>query len=549
MSKISLQDISSLTNEQSAILQLNQNSAEIEDISDSFLSRDGTSPNQMEADLDMNSNRILNLPKAVSDTEPLRRKELTDFAGIGTINFNTNTELFETRTLVTATTISSSVTYIVTYGYTTVGDQDPKVYIRTASQPSHNGKVQSADGAWWLLKTQPKRTNCTVTGTVDALVLTPIPSTDVIIALTDGMEFSCVPNFTSDTTATITIQIAGFAVKPFKAPDGYTAALWFDIQKGMPLVIKYAAALDVFVIATPPMSFKQSIFGNGQVKLQTSGSHTISLDSNDGQAILMWNPISSSFRKVACPNVTNNNIFDSVTDGGNYVSGVAGSALLTNQLYSVYVFNTDGTNDQAVALDFWPTYLGAGVSGWNPTTNEIGLYVKPIAPGSSAPDNTKTYVGLLWTAGGDVSTLLSGTVIQAFCQSHYNLWNFSFHSDMDSVTGVTATQTLSIPRLQCVTEGIEDLPAVRVSANYKSDGSGHTGSMYLSITGTAFNGSPFTQVSSTSKFTSTGAGNWGTLYCEWGNAVPMGVYTIVPVVSVDGGTGQFDVTMCGVVAN
>lgn len=75
MAKIDLQDIASLTNEQSAIALINANSATIETESDTFLSRDGTSPNQMLADLDMNSNRIINLPEAVASGQPVRYDE------------------------------------------------------------------------------------------------------------------------------------------------------------------------------------------------------------------------------------------------------------------------------------------------------------------------------------------------------------------------------------------------------------------------------------------------------------------------------------------
>jgi hypothetical protein len=78
MTKITLQDFSSLTDEQSAITRLNQNNTEIETKSDTFLSRDGTTPNSMAADLDMNSNRILNLPEAFQETEPIRRKEFIE---------------------------------------------------------------------------------------------------------------------------------------------------------------------------------------------------------------------------------------------------------------------------------------------------------------------------------------------------------------------------------------------------------------------------------------------------------------------------------------
>lgn len=90
MTKIVLQDLASLTNETSALNTLNSNSAIIETASDGFLSRDGTTPNQMLADLDMNSKKILNigdpldmnhasiigLDDAVALTEPVTLNQL-----------------------------------------------------------------------------------------------------------------------------------------------------------------------------------------------------------------------------------------------------------------------------------------------------------------------------------------------------------------------------------------------------------------------------------------------------------------------------------------
>jgi hypothetical protein len=42
------------------------------------LHRDGTAPNQMEADLDMNSFRILNLPEPVLPTDVVRLQDIQD---------------------------------------------------------------------------------------------------------------------------------------------------------------------------------------------------------------------------------------------------------------------------------------------------------------------------------------------------------------------------------------------------------------------------------------------------------------------------------------
>lgn len=86
MTKLTLSDIANLSNETSAVATVNANSASIETAIENTLSRDGTSPNQMEAAIDMNSNRVINLPAPISNAEPLRLVDLSTFNGGGTIS-------------------------------------------------------------------------------------------------------------------------------------------------------------------------------------------------------------------------------------------------------------------------------------------------------------------------------------------------------------------------------------------------------------------------------------------------------------------------------
>lgn len=79
MTKItSLSDLTNLTNEQSVVAAINSNNTAIESAFANTLSLDGSSPNSMLADLDMNSNQILNLPDATTDHEPVTYGQLTD---------------------------------------------------------------------------------------------------------------------------------------------------------------------------------------------------------------------------------------------------------------------------------------------------------------------------------------------------------------------------------------------------------------------------------------------------------------------------------------
>ena len=64
---------------------LNTNFAVFSDAFDNTLSLDGTSPNQMEADLDLNGNRIINLPLPTLPTDVVRLQDLATFDGGGAI--------------------------------------------------------------------------------------------------------------------------------------------------------------------------------------------------------------------------------------------------------------------------------------------------------------------------------------------------------------------------------------------------------------------------------------------------------------------------------
>jgi microcystin-dependent protein len=80
MAKITLTDIANISgNPATAENSVNNNNQSIETALENTLSRDGTSPNQMEANLDMNQNRILNLPAPINGTEPLRLADASAF--------------------------------------------------------------------------------------------------------------------------------------------------------------------------------------------------------------------------------------------------------------------------------------------------------------------------------------------------------------------------------------------------------------------------------------------------------------------------------------
>lgn len=88
--KVTLTNLVNLQNETTAVNAINANSAAITAAMDITLSRDGTSPNQMEAPIDMNSNQILNLPAPITGASPLRLEDYNTLISGGTI-FVSNT--------------------------------------------------------------------------------------------------------------------------------------------------------------------------------------------------------------------------------------------------------------------------------------------------------------------------------------------------------------------------------------------------------------------------------------------------------------------------
>lgn len=79
MAKYTPQTFANLDNPGSATDALNYNFETLATLADLFVSRDGTAPNQMTANFDMNSHRILNLPVPVDYAEPARHGDIQTY--------------------------------------------------------------------------------------------------------------------------------------------------------------------------------------------------------------------------------------------------------------------------------------------------------------------------------------------------------------------------------------------------------------------------------------------------------------------------------------
>lgn len=148
MAKLTLSDLTNLNNPTTAVATINANSAATETALEKTLSRDGTSPNQMDAQLDMNSNRIINLGAPTSLNDAVRLRDLTgDEVVVGTfVEFS-----FATIAAAEAADIPGTVYGVHVQGYANAGDGGEGLYHRVGSEPTHLFKFQSNDGAWWEL--------------------------------------------------------------------------------------------------------------------------------------------------------------------------------------------------------------------------------------------------------------------------------------------------------------------------------------------------------------------------------------------------------------
>lgn len=76
MTKVTLTNLADLQNETTAVNAINTNNGILQSAMDNTLSRDGTSPNQMNASLDMNNNQIINLPAPSTISSPARVQDV-----------------------------------------------------------------------------------------------------------------------------------------------------------------------------------------------------------------------------------------------------------------------------------------------------------------------------------------------------------------------------------------------------------------------------------------------------------------------------------------
>lgn len=97
---------------------------------------------------------------------------------------------YPTKAAVSAAAIASTKGSVKTNGYAYAGDGGGAVYLRAASEPAHEGKIQSADGAWWELLAENNEANVKCFGAVGDWSYGTNTGTDDTAAIIDAYEYA-----------------------------------------------------------------------------------------------------------------------------------------------------------------------------------------------------------------------------------------------------------------------------------------------------------------------------------------------------------------------
>lgn len=108
MTKVDILKLDSVTNnDTAATLNINTNFKNLQEAVENTLSRDGSTPNYMQADLDMNSKRIINASMPVDDRDLVTKKYVDDIVG-NAQEFSETAKEYANSAKISATTAQSS---------------------------------------------------------------------------------------------------------------------------------------------------------------------------------------------------------------------------------------------------------------------------------------------------------------------------------------------------------------------------------------------------------------------------------------------------------
>lgn len=320
--KIVLSNLSNFQSNTSSVTAINANNTALVTAIDNTLSRDGTSPNQMGSVLDMNSNRIINLPPPQAGTDPARLVDLTNPA-VGTFSSVTGDITGSTITAGALTTFNAQS--IKAFGATGNGTTDDTSAIQAAINATPTGgTLKIPTGTYLISSTLTRNTQINIVG--DGQWQSIILMASTMTNVQDAFHFaptgsSAIPGW----------SLTGFAIK----------------QQGVA-----AGRHGLFIDSTGMSSsaFIYNFYINRVAILPTGAGQSINGNGNASNACYTYSEISD----CNLESISLTNAGDGVTIRNNVITAATGS---NNAIYVLQVAGAAGLviRDNVIAV------LGASI--------------------------------------------------------------------------------------------------------------------------------------------------------------------------------------------
>jgi hypothetical protein len=346
MAKLTLNDISTFVNDSSAVTSTNANYAAIETAMEKTLSRDGTSPNVMEADFDMNSNDILNVGTiSVQDLE-IDGDSITDLVDRAE-TAATNAEASELAAASSASSANASALAAASSEASVAIDaaaaEQAKLDAEQAASDAQVAKIEW-QGAWSALTNYSANDAVSYDGKSWIAIQASLNHTPADDAYWDlladkGVDGSGSGDFSSNTASSVDGEIVLFSGTSGKTGKRATTT---GILKGASGVLSAAVSGTDYAPAT---SGSAILKGNGSGGFSSAASGTDYAPATSGSSILKGNGSGGFSAAVADTDYTANAFKTIAVSGQSDVVADSAADTLTLAAGSNITITTNATTD------------------------------------------------------------------------------------------------------------------------------------------------------------------------------------------------------------